>query len=177
MKKFLTFFLLMVVLCAVLPCYAQVQEVDPILIDKPNRWVYECTDELVLELMVQPVIDYYFGGKDAKDYFLFLTVEFLYLQDWWWNGLDKNSFELKYRDQDGNERMYQLNYMMTAMMSMKNGWHTMADWLSFPTLMQLQLVFDVDTMEHKDWTLIFHPAERGHEPVCEVEIPLVYRWW
>lgn len=177
MKKFLAFFLLTVVFCAVLPCGAQFQKVDPILIDKPNNWVYECNDELVLELFVQPDIDYSISGKHAKDYFFFLTVEFLYLQNYSWNGLDKNSFELKYSDKEGTEHIYPLNYMMTGMMSMKNGWHTMADTLNYPSLMKLLLVFDVDTMTQKDWTLIFHPAQRGGEPVCEVEIPLVYRQW
>ena len=169
---------LILIFMAVLPCAAQVPAVDPILIDKPNRYVYECTEELVLELMVQPVIEYAISGKRAKDYFLYLTVEFLYLQDIPWNGLHRNSFWIKHTDSQGQAQEYPLNYMMTAMMSMKNGWQTMADPLEFPSLVKFVLVFDVDTMDHNGWSLMFRPAQRSGDPVCEVEVPLVYQgWW
>lgn len=169
---------LILIFMAVLPCAAQVPAVDPILIDKPNRYVYECTEDLVLELMVQPVIEYAISGKRAKDYFLYLTVEFLYLQDIPWNGLHRNSFWIKHTDSQGQAQEYPLNYMMTAMMSMKNGWQTMADPLEFPSLVKFVLVFDVDSMDHNGWSLMFRPAQRSGDPVCEVEVPLVYQgWW
>ena len=177
MKRYLPFMVILI-LATVLPTTAQVPQVDPILIDKPNRYVYECTEDLVLELLVQPVIDYAMGGRHAKNYFLYLTVEFLYLQDIPWNGLHKNSFWIKHTDSDGQIQEFPLNYMMTAMMSMKNGWQTMADQLEFPSLVKLVLVFDVDTMDHNGWSLMFRPAQRSGDPVCEVEVPLVYQaWW
>ena len=177
MKRVLFVFLLTVLLCAVLPCGAQISKVDPILIDTPNPWVFECTEDLVLEMLVEPRIDYETADRLADDYFLFLTVEFLYLQERPWNGLDRNCFVLKHTDKDGTERTFPLNFMMTASMSMRNSWHTMSDPLTYPSLRKLELVFDVDTIDHEGWSLIFRPAERGGEPVCELEIPMGYHWW
>ena len=177
MKRYLFLFLLMAVLTAVLPCAGQISKVDPILLTTPNPRVFECTEELVLELLVEPRIEYTLGGRDAKNYFLYLTVEFLYLQDFPWNGLDKNSFHLKHVDSAGQEQLIPLDYMMTAMMSMKNGWRTMADQLDFPSLLKFVLVFDVETMDREGWSLVFQPAQRGSEPSCTTEIPLQYRWW
>ena len=172
MKKLLFVFLLSLLLCTALPCAAQISKVDPILLTTPNPWVYECTDELVLELLVAPVIEYSTGGKDAENYFFFFTVEFLYLQDRPWNGLDKNSFMLKHTGSDGSAEIIPLNYMMTSMMSLKNHWKTMADPLQLGSLIKLELVFDVDTMDQNGWSLLMRPAERGSYPVCEMEIPL-----
>ena len=172
MKKLLFVFLLSLLICTALPCAAQISKVDPILLATPNPWVYECTDELVLELLVAPVIEYSTGGKDAENYFFFFTVEFLYLQDRPWNGLDKNSFMLKHTGSDGSAEIIPLNYMMTSMMSLKNHWKTMADPLQLGSLIKLELVFDVDTMDQNGWSLLMRPAERGSYPVCEMEIPL-----
>ena len=145
MKKLLFMILLTLLLFTALPCGAQISKVDPILLTTPNPWVYECTDELVLELLVAPVIEYSTGGKDAENYFFFFTVEFLYLQDRPWNGLDKNSFMLKHTGSDGSAEIIPLNYMMTSMMSLKNHWKTMADPLQLGSLIKLELVFEVDT--------------------------------
>lgn len=177
MKKVLFFSLLIMILAAALPCGAQISKVDPILLETPNPYVYECTSDLVLELLVEPVIDYSTGGREAKNYFLFLTVEFLYLQEFPWNGLDKSSFVLKHQDSQGEVKLIPLNYMMTEMMSMKNGWATMSETLDFPSLSKFLLVFDVDTADRNGWSLIFRPAKRGGTPECEIEVPLVYRWW
>ena len=173
MKKLLFVFLLILVLCAAVPCGAQISKVDPILLTTPNPWVYECTDELVLELLVAPTIEFSTGGREAENYFFFFTVEFLYLQDWPWNGLDKSSFMLKHTGEDGSEELIPLNYMMTSMLGLKNHWKTMADPLKLGALIKLELVFDVDTRDENGWSLLFRPAERGGSPACETEIPLM----
>ena len=67
MKKLLFVFLLSLLICTALPCAAQISKVDPILLTTPNPWVYECTDELVLELLVAPEIEYSTGGRDAEN--------------------------------------------------------------------------------------------------------------
>ena len=162
--------LLFLVLFAVIP--ASGADVDPILIDKPNFLVEECSKDLFFEVLVDPVIDYNTGGRKAEDLFFFLTAELLYLRDDPWNGLDKGSFTLKRTLPDGTEELYPLNYMMTMMFSMKNGWKTLSDELAFPRLLKLVLVFDVKTMDRKGWSLIVAPAERGGEAECQIEVPL-----
>ena len=171
MKKLLFIILLSLLFCTV-PCAAQISKVDPILLNTPNPWVYECTDELVLELLVAPTIEFSTGGRQAKNYFFFFTVEFLYLQDQPWNGLDKSSFQLKHISEDGSTETIPLNYMMTSMSGLKNRWKTMADPLQLGSLIKLELVFDVDTLDQNGWSLLFRPAERGSSPACEIEIPL-----
>ena len=172
MKKLLFIFLFALLLCAALPCCAQISKVDPILITTPNPWVYECTEDLVLELLVQPTIDRTTGGRYADNFFLFLTVEFLYLRESPWNGLDKSSFVLKYTGPDGAVVTYPLNYMMTSMLSMKNNWDTLSFQLAIPTLLKINLVFDIPAIEKNGWSLLFRPAQRGGSPECEVEVPL-----
>lgn len=154
---------------AVFPCAA---DVDPILLDQPNSRVFECSEDLFFEVLTDPVIDSSTGGRLAENYFLFLKAEFLFLEETPWNGLDKNSFMLKHTAADGAEERYPLNYMMTAMLGMKNGWKTLSDQLSFASLLSLNLVFDVPVKTRQGWTLVFRPAERGGKPACEVEIPL-----
>ena len=169
MKKHLLLVIFLTLL-AVIP--AAGADVDPILIDKPNFLVHECSKDLFFEVLVDPVIDYNTGDRNAEDLFFFLTAELLYLRDEPWNGLDKNSFVLKRTLSDGTEELYPLNYMMTMMFSMKNGWKTLSDDLAFPRLLKMVLVFDVKTQDRKGWSLIVSPAERGGEAECEIEVPL-----
>lgn len=169
MKKHLLLLILLTLL-AVIP--AAGADVDPILIDKPNFLVHECSKDLFFEVLVDPVIDYNTGDRNAEDLFFFLTAELLYLRDEPWNGLDKSSFVLKRTLSDGTEELYPLNYMMTMMFSMKNGWKTLSDDLAFPRLLKMVLVFDVKTQDRKGWSLIVSPAERGGEAECEIEVPL-----
>ncbi len=171
----LAVFLLLFFLIAAPAFAGNLSSVDPILLKTPNPWVYECTEELVLEMLVDPTIEYSTGGRDADNYFFFLTVEFLYLQDWPWNGLDKSSFLLRHVDESGAEEIIPLNYMMTNMLGIKNHWKTMADQFELGTLVKFNLVFDVDTMKADGWSLLFRPAERGDSPSCELEIPLKMR--
>ncbi len=171
MKKVLIMLVILLVMSAVsLSCHAA--DIDPILLDKPSDLVFECNENLFFEILVNPVIEYATGGRHAKDQFLFLTSEFLFLEEKSWKGLDKTSFELRHVKNDGSEESYPLNYAMTVMLAMKNGWLTLSDTLSFGTLTMLPLVFDINTLDKNGWTLIFRPAERGGSAVCEVEIPL-----
>lgn len=147
-------------------------DIDPILLDKPSPYVLECSENLFFEVLTDPIIEYNTGGRKAKELFLFFNAEFLFLEDAPWSGLDKNSFELVHIRQDGEEERFQLNYMMTSMMALKNGWLTFSDTLFFGTLLPLNLVFDVNTLDKSGWRLIFRPAERGGTPACEIEIPL-----
>lgn len=172
MKKLLFMILLPLLLCAALPCGAQISKVDPILLTTPNPWVYECTEDLVLELLVQPTIDRTTGGRYAENYYLFMTVEFLYLKEFPWNGMDKSSFVLKHTDPAGEVVTYPLNYMMTSMLAMKNNWDTLSFQLAMPTLLKINLVFDIPEIDENGWSLLFRPAQRGGNAECEVEIPL-----
>lgn len=174
MKKTIIFLLsILLLLISVLVCSAA--DIDPILLDQPSPLVYECSEDLFFEVLVDPVMEYATGGRRAENLFFFLTAEFLYLEDGTWKGLDKNSFELRHLRADGKEETFPLNYVMTVMASMKNGWLTFSDNIPFATLMKMNLVFDVNTLDKNGWTLIFRPAERGGEPACEIEIPLKVR--
>ena len=169
-KSLITLLAIFMILTVFMTCSAV--DIDPILLDKPSYLVHECNEDLFFEVLVDPVIDYMTCGRHAKDQFLIMTGEFLYLGEGTWHGLDKNSFELKHIRQDGTEEFFQLNYVMTVMAAMKNGWLTLSDSLPFATLIKLNLIFDVNTLDKKGWTLIFRPAERGGEAACEIEIPL-----
>lgn len=170
MKKLLTvLFLLISALSTFAVCSA---DVDPILIDKPSPIVFECGDDYFLEIPNGAVIEYSLGGRRADDYYLFISTEFLFLGETTWKGMDKSSFVLKHSVSGSGEETYPLNYAMTSMMSMRSGWKTLSDSLTFATLVPMYLVFDIPTNNRQGWSLIFQPAERGGTAVCEVEIPL-----
>ncbi len=171
MKKF-TALLLSLFILGMTVIHSSAADIDPILLDKPDPRVFECNEDLFFEVLVDPVIEWSVGGRQAKVVYFYLTAEFLFLEDAPWKGLDKSSFELRHLNDDGTVETYPLNYMMTVMQAMKNGWLTLSDTLSFATLMKLNLVFDVDILKKDGWSLIFRPAERGGSAVCEVEIPL-----
>jgi len=167
--------MLLVLLMTALFSAGSAADIDPILIDKPSVFVYECSENLFFEVLVDPIIEYNTGGRHAENEFFILTAEFLYLEEKSWDGLDKNSFELRHVLPDGTEEVCPLNYMITSMLALKNGWLTFSDTLSFGSLLKMTLVFDINTLDRSGWTLVFHPAERGGQAVCEVEIPLKVR--
>lgn len=154
---------------------AEAVDIDPILIDKPSVFVYECSENLFFEVLVDPIIEYNTGGRQAENEYFILTAEFLFLEEKSWSGLDKNSFELRHTLPDGTVEVYPLNYMITSMLALKNGWLTFSDTLDFGSLLKMTLVFDINTLSKTGWTLVFHPAERGGQAFCEVEIPLKVR--
>ncbi len=169
MKKKMMLLALIAAIAVFLPAAAA--DIDPILIDKPSYLVHECGENLFFEVLVDPVIDYVTGGRHAKDRYFVFTAELLFLEDLPWNGIDKGSFVLRHTDGE-EEELYPLDYMMTMMMGLKNGWHTISDTLIFGTLLKMTLVFDVKTPDRDGWSLLLQPAERGGSPVCEIEIPL-----
>ena len=106
---------------------AEAVDIDPILIDKPSVFVYECSENLFFEVLVDPIIEYNTGGRQAENEFFILTAEFLFLEEKSWSGLDKNSFELRHTLPDGTVEVYPLNYMMTVKFGMQNTWKTISN--------------------------------------------------
>ena len=151
-------------------CFSE--DVDPILIDKPSEYVFECGDNIFFEIISNVVIDKTASGRYTDDYYLTFSAEILFLEDEPWKGIDKESFVLRFVDAEGNGSEYPLNYMMTNMAGMKNSWNTFSDTLKFAELRKVSLIFDVNRTEKRGWSLLFRPAERGGEAVCELEIPL-----
>ena len=151
---------------------AYAADIDPILIDKPSPIVYECSRNMYIEIPRYGTIYYTIDDIDAEVYFLLLKAEVLYLEEGIWDGIDKSSFILKHKNAEGQEDLFQLNYMMTARESLVNEWPTISEPLFFGWLLPINLIFDIPTGDNKGWSLIFRPAERGGDPVCEIEIPL-----
>ena len=171
-KKSELLFAVLILLCSFLPCAA---DIDPILVDKPFPTVYECSPDMFIEVPGVAYISYNLGDRAAEKFFLYFKAEVLYLQEGIWDGLDKSSFVLKHTSSDGLEIRYALNYMMTARESLVNKWPTMSEPLSFGWLLPMNLVFNIPQMERNGWSLVFRPAERGGEAVCEIEIPIKVR--
>lgn len=170
MKKISGLVFIILMMLAVNVAYAI--DIDPILVDKPNPFVYECSGNMYMEILGTPSIFYSIGNVDAENYFFFVKAKLLYLEDGVWDGIDENSFVLKHRNGEEQEDLFPLNYMMTARESLINEWPTFSEPLFFGWLLPLNLVFDVPVKNNKDWSLIFRPSERGGDPVCEIEIPL-----
>ena len=168
-KKSELLFAVLILLCSFLPCAA---DIDPILVDKPYPTVFECSPDMFIEVPGIAYISYNLGDRAAEKYFLYFKAEVLYLEEEIWDGIDKSSFLLKHTTSEGSVTQYALNYMMTARESLINEWPTMSDPLFFGWLLPLNLVFDVPKMEKDGWSLIFRPAERGGNAVCEIEIPI-----
>lgn len=167
-KSELLFFVFMVLLICI-PCSA---DIDPILVDKPHATVFECSPDMFIEVPGSARISYILGDRKAEKYFLYVKTEVLYLEEGIWDGIDKSSFVMRHKKSDGSERDYSLNYMMTARESLINEWPTMSDQLFFGWLLPLNLVFNVPEMDKDGWSLVFRPAERGGDAVCEVEVPI-----
>lgn len=150
------------------------QDIDPILLDKPSRFVFDCDNNIFIEVTSKGSITYGIAGRhnpNGKPY-LFFEAEVLYLEEGIWDGLAKESFVLKHVDAKGNEKLFPLDYVMTVMMGMKNGWKTISDDFMLGELRLVDLVFEIDKFEPTGWSLLFRPAERGKEMICEVEVPL-----
>ena len=173
-KHFLVFLSLLLSLMFALTLSAAAQQyIDPILLDKPDPNVYQCGEDLFLEKLGEATIGRVLGGNMAKEQFFFFRAELLYLREAPWNGIAKESFVLKQITSDGKEVLYPLNYMMTVKFGMQNTWKTISNQMTFATLMDLMLVFDVPyNVKAQSLSMIFRPSERDGEPVCEVEVPL-----
>lgn len=171
-RKSAVLFPVFIIMIAFHCCYA---EIDPILVDKPDPNVFECGENMFIEIPSSAYISYAADKSENADYYLFLHAKILYLEEKEWDGIDKSSFIVRHQGKDGTAESFPLNYMMTARESLVNEWPTMSYPVIFGWLLPLNLIFDVPTMEKDGWTLVFQPAERGGNAVCEVEIPIRIR--
>ena len=157
------------ILLTVLPCGAT----DPILLDEPKENVFGCENDIFIELMEKASIGKNTAGRNAVDNFLYVKTEVLFLADETWNGIDKNSFKLRHTAEDGTTEEFPLNFAITTLSNLRNGWASLAEGMYFTSLSTINLVFDVNTTDKEGWTLLFSPSERGSGKVyCDMEIPL-----
>ncbi|MBQ6502580.1 MAG: hypothetical protein IJI57_01540 [Flexilinea sp.] len=175
MKRFLLLLLLMVAAITVVsPCHAA--EIDPILLNEPNPYVFGCRNDVFIELTQQPYLSKVASGRTAADYFIYFRAKILFLVEGSWNGIDKSSFEIKHTTADGHHTYYPLDYAVTMIANLKDGWHTFAEPYDFTDLRNTNLIFDVVPYSYEGWSFVFRPTERGSAtPYCEIEIPLKVR--
>ena len=171
MKRTLLMIIIAVlILLTALPCGA---DTDPILLDEPNENVFGCENDIFIELMEKASIGKNTAGRNAVDNFLYVKTEVLFLADETWNGIDKNSFKLRHTAEDGTTEEFPLNFAISTLSNLRNGWAGFGDELFFTSLSTINLVFDVDTTDKEGWTLLFSPSERGSgKAYCDMEIPL-----
>ena len=173
MKKAVISTFITLMFLIVVPCFA---DVDPILLDEPNENVFGCRDDIFIELMEKPVIGKSTSGRVAVDNFLYFKTEILFLANDKWDGIDKNSFWVKYSSEDGTEEYFPLDFAITTLTNLKNGWNTLSEPIDFTYLSTINLVFDVIPTDRNGWTFFFRPTERGSDSsYCEIEIPLTIR--
>ncbi len=174
MRKQLLFLLLALIAATSLPCTAA--DVDPILLNEPNPYVFGCRNDIFIELTQQPALSKVASGRTAPDYFIVFKAEILFLVEKSWNGIDKSSFSVKHTTNDGHHTYYPLDYATTMIANLKNGWHTFAEPYDFTDLRNTNLIFDVVPYSFEGWSFVFRPTERGSStPYCEIEIPLKVR--
>ena len=171
--KYAAFISLLMVLLLTIPVLA---DIDPILIDAPHENVFGCRNDIFIELMEKPSIGKSTSGRTAVDNYLYFKTEILFLANYTWDGIDKNSFTVRRVDEEGNTEYYPLDFAITTLTNLKNGWNLLSDGLYFTSLSTINLVFDVIPTAKDGWTFIFRPTERGaRSPYCEIEIPLTIR--
>lgn len=174
MKKIMliTIVSILVLLC-ILPCSA---DTDPILLTEPNENVFGCKNDIFIELMEKATIGKNTAGRNAVDNFLYMKTEILFLADEQWEGIDKNSFRVRHTTEDGTTEEFPLDFAITTLSNLRNGWSTLADEMYFTSLSTINLVFDVIPTDKEGWTFLFSPSERGSNNVyCDMEIPLTVK--
>lgn len=174
MKRKIMFLMLILSAVTVLSC--QAAEIDPILLNEPNPYVFGCRNDIFIELTQQPHLSKVASGRTAPDYFIYFRAKILFLADGSWNGIDKKSFAIKHTTHDGHHTYYPLDYATTMIANLKDGWYTFAEPYDFTDLRNTNLIFDVIPYSYEGWTFVFRPTERGAaSPYCEIEIPLKVR--
>lgn len=174
MKSVLKIFLLGILLIClfVIPCAA---DIDPILRDEPNEAVFECKNDIFIEVSEPAVIGKQTAQRTAEENFLYLTVKILYLAEEEMKGLDKASFSLKHVGENG-EQVYPLNFAISMISNRMKNYTTMTKTLQLSSYWTLNLVFNVDAADKDNWTLIFTPTERGgSEAYCRIDVPLLVK--
>ncbi len=146
---------------------------DPILLDEYNEAVFDCSNDIFIEISTQPVIGKQFAARTAVDQYLYMTVKILYLAEQPMAGLDRTCFSLIHSPEDAEETVYPLNFAVTMISNRIKGYTNMAKPLKMPSYRTMDLVFNVDTTDKNNWTLIFTPMDRGgSEPYCSINVPL-----
>ena len=170
-----TIFFLSVFLMLTLPSMAQLK-IDPILLDEPNEAIFDCKNDIFIEVSTQPMIGKQTANRTAEDQYLYMTVKILYLADQPMQGLDRTSFSLLHAAEDGSETEYPLNFAVSMISNRIKGNINMAKLLKLPAFWTQDLVFNVDTLDKSNWTLVFTPMERGgEEAYCRIDVPLTVK--
>lgn len=166
---------LMVLLFGAIPAFAQ-QKTDPILLDEPNDAVFDCKNDIFIEVSTPAAIGKQTAARTAEDQYLFMTVKVLYLAEQPMKGLDRASFTAFHTAEDGTTSEYPLNFAVSMISNRIKGNINMAKTLKLPAFWTLDLVFNVDTTDKANWTLLFAPMERGTDtPYCEINVPLAVK--
>ncbi len=149
---------------------------DPILFDMPSDKVYDCRNDIFIEIIEDPMIGRNISNRTAEDNFLYLTVRFLYLAEPEMAGFDKTSFTVRHISEENIQTSYPLNFMVTMLTNRMKSNAKLTGRLRLPTYGTLTLVFDVDTTNKNNWELVFTPTERGSSvSYCEIDVPLKVR--
>ncbi len=152
------------------------KKTDPILLDEYNEAVFDCNNDIFIEISTQPVIGKQFAARTAVDQYLFMTIKILYLAEKPMAGLDRTSFSLIHKTEEDEEKKYPLNFAVTMISNRIKGYTNMAKLLKMPSYRTMDIVFNVDTTDKNNWTLIFTPMARGgSEPYCSINIPLTVK--
>lgn len=168
-------FFLLFLFVIVTPVFAQLK-LDPILLDEENENIYNCKNDIFIEVSSQTAIGKQFAGRTAEDQYLYMTVKILYLAEQKMEGLDRKSFNLFHLDEEGNERIYPLNFAVTMMSNRIKQNINIAKTLKLPAYWTLDLVFNVDTTNKDNWILKFTPMDRGTENIyCQIDVPLIIK--
>ena len=165
---------LMVFLMLAVPAFAQ-QKIDPILLDEANEAIFECKNDIFIEVSTQAAIGKQTASRTAEDQYLYMTVKILYLAEEPMQGLDRTSFNLIHQTEEGVGE-YPMNFAVTMMANRIKGNINMAKTLKLPAFWTLDLIFNVDTTDKENWTLVFTPTDRGgSEAYCQIDVPLAVK--
>ncbi|MBQ4512329.1 MAG: hypothetical protein II969_05010 [Anaerolineaceae bacterium] len=175
-NKLKTFLLLYLFL--LFPCGVSAQKnLDPILVDQPSPYVFECKNDIFLEISTQAVVGNVVAQRVAKFTYMSMTVKVLYLAEQEMQGLDKESFTLVHTSEDGSKTKYPMNFAISMIATRNKANHvSFGQTLKLPTYWTFDLVFDIDTLDKKNWELVFTPMPRGGgEAYCEIVVPFTAR--
>lgn len=176
MKRFLTTLVRLAVFLMIAGSVSAQQRTDPILLDEANDAVFSCKNDIFIEVSQQAAIGKQTANRTAEDQYLFLTVKILYLADEPMQGLDRTCFSVQHTAEDGSRTEYPLNFAVSMISNRIKGNINMAKTLKLPAFWTLDLVFNVDTLDKNNWTLVFTPMERGgNEAYCQIDVPLAVK--
>ncbi len=170
-----TFLFLCVFLMLTLPSLAQLK-IDPILLDESNENIFNCKNDIFIEVSTPAMIGKQTANRTAEDQYLYMTIKILYLANQPTQGLDRTSFSALHIAEDGSQAEYPLNFAVSMISNRIKGNINMAKLLKLPAYWTLDLVFNVDTTDKNNWTLIFEPTARGgDEAYCRIDVPLAVK--